>query len=308
MSAIARVLLEQGYVISGSDLRSNALTHELSAAGVTIYQGHAAAHLGDAQVVVRSSAVPDDNPEVAAAHARGIPVLRRHDLLGELMARQTGIAIAGTHGKTTTTALMVHTLMTAGRDPTYIVGGVMQDTGTNAGVGQGGLFVIEADEYDHMFLGLCPTVAVITNIEHDHPDCFPTLDDVIRAFSQFAALVPDSGLLVTCADDPLVAALAAARREAGTPVVTYGLASAAPGQTAPDWVAANLEPDASGGTRFDVIRAGQVLGRVHLNLDGAHNVLNALAVLAAADYVGVSFEQAAAALADFRGTQRRGEV
>ena len=151
--AIARILLQRGYPVSGSDLRANELTQALAAEGATIYQGHAAAHIRGAAQVITSSAVPDDNPEVAAARAAGIPVLRRRDLLGELMAGQIGIAVAGTHGKTTTTALLAHTLIEAGQDPTYIVGGVMRNTGTNAGVGRGPHFVIEADEYDRMFWG-----------------------------------------------------------------------------------------------------------------------------------------------------------
>ncbi|MBN1201655.1 MAG: UDP-N-acetylmuramate--L-alanine ligase [Anaerolineae bacterium] len=303
MSAIARVLLQQGYAVSGSDLRANDLTHSLVQAGAAVQQGHAAANVRGADLVIASSAVPDDNPEIVAARAAGMPVLRRRDILGELMALQTGIAIAGTHGKTTTTALMVHTLIEAGRDPTYIVGGVMQNTGDNAGVGQGGLFVIEADEYDHMFLGLRPRIAVVTNIEHDHPDCFPTLENLLADFRAFVALLPDDGLLVACADDPAASALGQDRRGAGKPGVSYGLDS--PGA---DWRASGLEPDAAGGIRFCVAHADQPLGRVRLNQPGRHNVLNALAVLAVAGHLGVPFDRSAAAFDSFLGTQRRSEI
>jgi hypothetical protein len=182
MSAIARVLLQQGYTVSGSDLKPNDFTRELAALSATIYEGHRAENIAGAELVVATSAAADENPEIAAALAQGIPVRRRRDILGELMAGKVGIAVAGTHGKTTTTALLAHVLIEAGLDPSYIVGGVMKNTGTNAGVGQGPHFVIEADEYDRMFLGLQPQIAIVTNIEHDHPDCFPALADVVAGF------------------------------------------------------------------------------------------------------------------------------
>lgn len=304
MSSIARILLQRGHAVSGSDLRANEFTQALAAEGATIYLGHAAAHVRGAAQVIISSAVPDDNPEVVAARAAGIPVLRRRDLLGELMAGQIGIAVAGTHGKTTTTALLAHTLIEAGLDPTYIVGGVMRNTGTNAGVGRGPHFVIEADEYDRMFLGLRPRVAVVTTIEHDHPDCFPTEADVIAAFEQFADRLPDDGPLVVCADDRRARALGERRRAAGRPVITYGLGAG----PAPDWTATDLEPDAGGGMRFTARRGEGVLGRARVALPGAHNVQNALAALAVADHLGVPFERAAAALDSFMGAGRRGEV
>ncbi len=304
MSAIARILLQRGYPVSGSDLRANELTQALAAEGATIYQGHAAAHIRGAAQVITSSAVPDDNPEVAAARAAGIPVLRRRDLLGELMAGQIGIAVAGTHGKTTTTALLAHTLIEAGQDPTYIVGGVMRNTGTNAGVGRGPHFVIEADEYDRMFLGLRPRVAVVTTIEHDHPDCFPAEADVIEAFEQFADRLPEDGPLVVCADDRLARALGERRRAAGKPVITYGLRA----DRAPDWFAADLAPVAAGGMQFTVRHGERSLGRTTVALAGAHNVQNALAVLAVTDHLGVPFARAVPALETFRGAGRRGEM
>ncbi|MCZ7540004.1 MAG: UDP-N-acetylmuramate--L-alanine ligase [Anaerolineae bacterium] len=252
-----------------------------------------------------TSAAGEDNPEVAAARAAGIPVLRRRELLGALMAGQVGIAVAGTHGKTTTTALLVHALCEAGLDPTYIIGGVLRNTGSNAGVGRGPHFVIEADEYDRMFLGLRPQMAIITNIEHDHPDCYPTLDDVRAAFAEFAALLPDDGLLVVCAEDAEARALGEARRAAGHPVAFYGFAGAV-GETF--WRASDLAPDSAGGTLFTVWRGAQNLGRVRLALAGRHNVLNALAVMAAAEQAGVPFTVATGALGSFLGTGRRAEV
>ena len=301
MSAIARVLLQRGYTVSGSDLRANDFTRALAAQGATIYQGHAADQIVGADVIVRTSAATDDNPEVAAGLAAGLPVLRRQDMLGALMAQQTGIAIAGTHGKTTTTALLVHVLLEAGLDPTYIIGGVLQNTGTNAGVGQGAAFVIEADEYDHMFLGLRPRIAVVTNVEHDHPDCFPTEADVLRAFSDFVARLPEDGLLVVCADDVHAHDLGLAHREAGGQVVFYGLQSG-------DWQARDVQPDEAGGMAFEVWHEGQPVGCANLAQAGTFNVLNALAVLAVAHQLDVPFAKSAAALASFLGTGRRGEV
>ncbi len=311
MSAIARVLLGRGYAVSGSDLGANDLTRALAAAGATIYEGHAAAHIAGADLVAVTSAANEDNPEVAAARAVGIPVLRRRDLLGALMAGQVGIAVAGTHGKTTTTALLAHVLHEAGLDPTYIIGGVLRNTGTNAGVGRGPHFVIEADEYDRMFLGLRPQMAIITNIEHDHPDCYPTLDEVRAAFAEFAALLSDDGLLVVCADDPEARALGDSRRTAAHPVAFYGISGAAGEASAGDeafWRASDLAPDAGGGTAFTVWRGAQSLGRVRLALAGRHNVLNALAVIAVADQVGVPFAVTAGALDSFLGTGRRAET
>ncbi len=303
MSAIARILLQQGIRVSGSDLRANDLTRALAEAGAVVFEGHRAENIAGADLVACSSAVPAENPELVAARAANIPVMRRRDLLGHLMDAYQGIAVAGTHGKTTTTALIAHLLISAGLDPTYIVGGVLGNTGTNAGVGQGPHFVIEADEYDRMFLGLRPQIAVITNIEHDHPDCYPTFDEMLAAFRAFADLLPSAGRLIVCADDPHAAALGAARRAAGLPVITYGLES-----VGADWRAADLTPDAAGGTAFEVWHGAMQLGHPRLNLAGRHNVLNALAALAAADCAGVPFEAAARALDSFAGTGRRSEL
>ncbi len=305
MSAIARVMCQQGYVVSGSDRRLNALTAALQHEGVAVFEGHDAGHVGDAELVIISSAIPADNPEVQAARQRGIPVLRRADILGELMLGHTGVAVAGTHGKTTTTAMLVHILCETGRDPTYIVGGVVPSTGTNGGVGRGPVFVVEADEYDNMFLGLRPQVGVITSVEHDHPDLFPTMGDLVHAFNQFAARVAPEGVLVVCADDPVALALGNNRKVLGWPVVTYGLYN--PGA---DWQASDWQPNNAGGMNFTLGDRGghEVLGRVMLRVPGAHNVQNALAALIVVDHLGVPLAEALAALATFAGAQRRFEV
>ena len=179
-----------------------------------------------AGLVIRSSAIPDDNPEVQAALAAGIPVLKRADILGQLMEGRTGVAVAGTHGKTTTTAMIAWMLTALGQDPSYIIGSVAANLGTNAHAGKGEAFVIEADEYDHMFLGLRPTIAVITNIEHDHPDCFPTAEDYFGAFLAFVRRLPPTGLLLACGDDPGAARLLAEFKSSGRRRLAYGLAGA----------------------------------------------------------------------------------
>ncbi len=304
MSAIARVLLAQGYSVSGSDLRSNTLTDALSAAGARIAQGHAAENVAGADVVIATSAATDNNPEIVAAHEAGVPVLHRREALGVLLAGKIGVAVAGTHGKTTTSALAVHVLRAGDLCPSYIVGGVLRSTGNNAAVGHGEYFVIEADEYDRMFLGLSPQYAILTTIEHDHPDCFPTFDDVRAAFAEFVARVPAEGVLVACADDPTVRTLAAEREAAGGAVVYYGL-----GEDLPEgaWRAGEVAAETDG-TRFYVWRGKRAVGYVHLTLHGQHNVANALSVMALADTLGIPFERTRTALAHFAGTQRRAEL
>jgi UDP-N-acetylmuramate--alanine ligase len=189
LSAIARVLLESGYQVTGSDRNMSPLAKSLQSEGVRIAIGHRTENIESAQLIVRSSAIPDDNVEVQAAHRLGIPVLKRGEFLSTLMEGKTAIAVAGTHGKTSTSAMIAWMLSYLGQDPTFIVGGVINNLGTNARAGKGTAFVIEADEYDYMFLGLKPKIAVITNIEHDHPDCYPTPEDFFQAFDQFVARV-----------------------------------------------------------------------------------------------------------------------
>jgi len=306
MSAIARVLLGRGVRVSGSDRSTNDITQKLQALGATIYEGHAAGQIAGAETVLISSAVKDDNPEVMAARADGIPVLKRREALPLLMGDAQQICVAGTHGKTTTTALITHLLRETGRDPSYIVGGVMANTGDNAHAGTGEAFVIEADEYDYMFLGLRPTIAVITNIEHDHPDMFPTLNDVLNAFRQFIAQIPPfDGLLVACTDDPNATLLARERRSTGQPTALYGLRDSDQSDGI-EWTAIPGDPVSITGWQW----GQRVQAQVALpdTLKGDHNVRNLLAALAAVCAAGVTFQQAVDALHTFKGTGRRFEV
>jgi UDP-N-acetylmuramate--alanine ligase len=302
MSAIARVLLGRGVYVSGSDRQTNPVTHALQADGATIFEGHAAGNIAGADVLLISSAVKDDNPEVSAARAAGLPILKRRDLLPLLMGSKTQIAVAGTHGKTTTTALIVHLLRETGRDPSYIVGGLLLNTGDNAHTGSGDAFVIEADEYDYMFLGLAPTIAVLTNVEHDHPDIFPALSDVMKAFRQFIGQIQRyDGLLIACADDSNALALASERRANGQPTLTYSL-----GNPAANWIATPGETNHFG---VSGIQNGHIVqANAQAALAGDHNLRNTLAALAAVCAYGVPLHEAIPALVTFQGTGRRFEI
>jgi UDP-N-acetylmuramate--alanine ligase len=307
LSAIALVLLESGYTVSGSDRQPSPLSRRLEGAGAQVFYGHRSENVAGADLVVRSSAVPDDNVEVQAARAFGIPVLKRSDFLGQLLNGRTTIAVAGTHGKTTTTAMIAWMLTALGKDPSYVIGGVSANLGTNAHAGKSDLFVIEADEYDRMFLGLQPHVAVVTNVEHDHPDCYTTPQDFQDAFASFVACLQPSGTLVTCADDPGAAALVEVARRTGRHAVSYSLET----HTLPaDYTAANLGSNSTGGYSFTLLRSpeAQNLASVQLQVPGRHNASNALAALAVADLLALPIDQAAAALNQFRGTARRFEI
>ena len=302
LSAIAQVLLESGEVVSGSDETLSPFAAALAEHGAVVHVGHAAANINGADVVIISSAIPADNVEVVAAQAQGIPVLKRADFLGHLMDGRQGVAVAGTHGKTTTTGLIAFMLDQAGQDPTFIVGGKLENYGTNAHAGHGQPFVIEADEYDRMFLGLKPLVAVVTNVEHDHPDCYPTLADMQEAFQTFANLLPPEGVLIGYGRDTFVQRLVSERRAAGRPAVNYGL------RRDDDFRADSIQVNGAGGSDFLAVKGGATLGLVRTRLPGEHNVLNALAALAVADYLGVDFNAARNALAEYRGAGRRFEV
>jgi UDP-N-acetylmuramate--alanine ligase len=301
LSAIARLLAESGWTVSGSDRALSPLAAELQTLGVRVFVGHAAENVAGAQLVVRSSAVPDSNPEVQAARAAGIPVLKRAEFLGRLLADKLTLAVAGTHGKTTTTAMLAWLLTRLHQDPSYIIGGVSQNLGNNAHAGQGHAFVIEADEYDRMFLGLTPRIAVVTYLEHDHPDCFPTMADYRAAFAEFVARIQPGGTLIACADQYEAAALVSKVSD-GRMVYTYGLNCPA------DYCARELRPNSLGGFSFEIWRSGQRLAQVELRVPGQHNASNALAALAVAHQLGLSVELAAAALGEFTGTGRRFEL
>ncbi len=315
LSAIARLLLESGWQVSGSDRTLSPLLKGLQAEGARISIGHRAENIEQAQLVVRSSAIPDDNVEVQAALGRSIPVLKRADFLGELMVDRFGIAVAGTHGKTTTTAMIAWMLTSLGQDPSFIAGGVLSNLHTNAHAGKGQTFVIEADEYDRMFLGLSPRIAVVTNIEHDHPDCYPTAEDFFNAFDQFAARLGKEGMLLTCANDGGAARLAQVARARGQKVLPFSIRYASNGsqRTPNGYFAGALVPNPMGGLSFEASCAAAGKEAVHqlpvsLRVPGRHNVLNALAALAVAHQMELSIGKAAQALAEFRGTGRRFEV
>jgi UDP-N-acetylmuramate--alanine ligase len=302
LSAIARVLLEQGVEVSGSDLLLSPPAEELVRAGAQVYVGHRAQQVDGADVVVASSAVPQDNVELVAARTASIPVLHRAEFLGHMMADRLGVAVAGAHGKTTTTAMVATILWKGGLDPTFIVGGWVTGLGTNARAGTGPYFVVEADEYDQTFLGLQPRVAVVTNVEHDHPDCYPTFEEFRTAFERFVALLPPDGLLVACWDDEVAREMGQQRAAQGRPVTFYGLEDRA------DWRAEEVRPNFAGGSDFLAVRRGQVMGLVRLRVPGLHNVSNSLAALAVADHLGVPFPTSRSALTGFRGVGRRFEV
>jgi UDP-N-acetylmuramate--alanine ligase len=312
LSAIARLLLESGYTVSGSDRAMTPFADDVRKAGATVYVGHHPRNLEGADWVVRSSAITDDNPEVRAAKQKNIPVYKRADFLGELMSDKKGIAIAGTHGKTTTTAMAAWVLSELKRNPSFIVGGVINNLGVNARSGKGNTFVIEADEYDNMFLGLKPQIEVITSLEHDHPDFFPTFNAMLDSFQKFVNLLPADGTLIACVEDPGAMELVTYARKAGRNVVGYGVQNEST-VNSPSWVMAReVKPNQRGGFNFvatsNLGSAGPESVEVSLQVPGRHNVRNALAVLAIIDVLGLSREKAAKALASFTGTGRRFQV
>lgn len=301
MSAIARLMNEMGYSVSGSDQKLSPLALDLRKAGINVYEGHHADHLVGIDMVIRSSAIPDDNPEVSAAHALGIAVLKRADFLGEVMQKYIGIAVAGTHGKTTTTAMIAWILSGMDQDPSYIIGGVSKNLGTNAHAGQGKYFVIEADEYDRMFLGLKPQIAVITNSEHDHPDCYPTPLDYQQAFLAFARKINPQGFLVICGDDEGNQAII--KQLSGINVITYGFG------THNNFQSRDLIINSSGCYHFSFVQKNSgtenLVVEVDLSIPGKHNVLNATAALAVAQRSDMDLNRCARLLHQFSGTGRR---
>ncbi len=301
ISSIARVLLEKGYTVSGSDRVLSALANDLGVAGATVFAGHAADNIDGADIVVRSSAIPDDNVEVQAARAKGIPVLKRSEFLGSLLHEYKSIAVAGSHGKTTTSAMLAWALVALDQHPSYILGGVSSNLKNNAQAGKGSLFVVEADEYDRMFLGLNPDVILFTSIGYDHPDCFPTPADYEEAFREFVARLKPQGLIIMNAED-------AARLHmfenapASHQGFTYGLSAGA------NYQAKNLQVNSAGGFSYDIYKQNDVLARVQLQVPGEHNVFNSLGVFAVLHQLGFEPAKIAAALSQFSGTGRRFEI
>jgi UDP-N-acetylmuramate--alanine ligase len=297
MSGLAELLMNLGYEISGSDMADSETTHRLASMGATIFRGHVPENVRDVDVLVYSSAVTVANPEVAAARERNIPVIRRAEMLAELMRMKYGVAVAGTHGKTTTTSLVAAVLAEGGLDPTTIVGGRVNSLGSNARLGTGDYLVAEADESDGTFLKLIPTVAIVTNIDADHLDHYGSFDAVREAFRGFIGKIPFYGFAILCADDENVRALIPQIERKS---FTYALEQGA------DYVAREVKADPEGMT-FMAHHGGERLGRLRIGLRGHHNVSNAMAAVATGIELGVDFASIQKALEEFSGIQRRFE-
>jgi UDP-N-acetylmuramate--alanine ligase len=298
MSGIAEVLFNLGYSISGSDLVESENTKRLTQLGVRCAYGHRAEHVEDADVVVVSSAVSMDNVEVQSAKAGKIPVIPRAEMLAELMRMKYGVAVAGSHGKTTTTSLVATVLAQGGFDPTLVIGGRLNSLGCNAKLGQGEFMVAEADESDGSFLRLNPTIAIVTTIDREHLDYYRDLEQIQQAFAQFLNKVPFYGFAIVCGDEPNIQAILPCIRKK---VFTYGLGAGN------DYTARGLRTQGFS-SEFTVVRDGVPLGPILLNIPGLHNVQNALAAVAAGTELEIPFGQIQRALYEFSGIQRRFEV
>ena len=290
MSSIAEVLKNQGHTVSGSDLKESPYTRRLQEAGVRVYIGHATEQVGDVERVVISTAIPKTNLELLEAHRRSIPVIARAEALASIMEGGRSVAVAGTHGKTTTTSMTSHVLRALGENPTALIGGELNDIGSNVVEGRGDLIVAEADESDRSLLMLHPQVAVITNVEFDHPDFYSSLDDVMETFSKFVAALPSSGHLVVCADDENCLRLAG---RSPCPVTTYGIQ------------AGDLRADILSSDAYTLFEDGRERGVVELGVHGRHNALNSLAAAGVARWIGRDALEAARSLKNFGGVRRR---
>lgn len=300
MSGIAEILLDQGFKVSGSDRGLSEVTDRLQKLGATVYEGHRAEHIADdVDALVYSSAVSSDNPEILAAQRRKIPVIRRAEMLAEVMRLKYGIGIAGTHGKTTTTSMISLVLMEGELDPTVIVGGKLSGLGgTNARLGHGEFIVVEADEFDRSFLSITPTIAVLTTLETDHLDCYRDLEDIKGAFIQFASKVPFYGFVVLCLDEPALLDIMPQLRK--KKIITYGLNPQA------DVQAVEIRHKDNTST-FTVVRDGADLGHITLQVPGKHNVQNSLAAIAVGLELGVPFQKVKDGIEKFAGVYRRWE-
>ena len=295
MSGIAEVLVNLSFTVSGSDLARTPVTERLEKLGAKVFTGHAAGHITGADVVVISSAVGLDNPEVVEARQRKVPVIPRAEMLGELMRMKYGVAIAGSHGKTSTTAMVAQVLSGAGLDPTIVIGGRLNTLGSSAKLGKGDLMVAEADESDGSFLGLSPTIAVVTNIDAEHLNHYGSMEALTDAFAGFLNKVPFYGLGVVCLDDPQIQGIMPRLTRT---LLTYGLASQS------DLVGTNLELKEFT-SRFEVIFRGRWLGDVHMRVPGRHSIYNALAAIGVGLEFDIKFQDIAAHLAEFSGADRR---
>ena len=299
MSGIAEILIDQGFEVSGSDRALSEVTDRLKDLGAEVYEGHSPENLKDADVLVYSSAVTTDNPEVAAAVKRNIPIIKRSEMLAETMRMKYGIGIAGTHGKTTTTSMVGLTLTEGGIDPTIIVGGKLSGLGgTNARLGNGEFIVVEADEFDRTFLKLTPVIAVLTTLESEHLDTYKDLDDIKSAFIEFANKVPFYGFVVICLDEP---ALQDIKPSINKKVLTYGVTAQA------DIRAVDIIHSEFSST-YTVNYKGEELGKIKLNVPGLHNVKNSLVAVSIARELGIEFPKIKKALEKFSGVYRRFEI
>jgi UDP-N-acetylmuramate--alanine ligase len=298
MSGIAEILLNMGHLVQGSDLSRSDTVKRLEGLGAKVFTGHAAENIGDAEVIVISSAVGKDNPEVVAARVRKVPVIPRAEMLGELLRMKEGIAVAGAHGKTTTSTMIATVLSEAGLDPTAIIGGRVKQFGSGAKLGKGDYLVAEADESDGSFLTLSPTIGVVTNIDAEHLDHYGTKEKIEEAFYQFCNKVPFFGTTIACGDDPVLRSFIPKMNKK---FVTYGFSKAC------DLMAHDHVILEGGGSAFTVSDKNGELGRVELHIPGRHNVLNALAAIQVALTLGIDFKTASAALAKFSGIGRRSE-
>lgn len=300
MSAIGQILHAWGHAVTGSDQRPNAMTAKLESLGVPVAIGHAAANVGAAELVVITSAAHADNPEILEAQSRGTPVIKRAEMVARLMAGRYSIAVAGTHGKTTTSGLIAHMLVEAKLEPTYLIGGEVRSLGSNAAAGGGRYIVVEADEYDRAFLSYTPDVAVVTNIEPDHLDIYGTVEHMQAAFAQFIASAPPDGHVIACADSPRVTQTLAAGSIPARDVQTYAIDHEA------SWKARQLSHDGAG-QRFAVAHRADDYGIFTISLPGRHNMSNALAGIAAGSTIGIDTSVIRSALASYRGAHRRFE-
>jgi len=301
LSAIARVLLEQGHTVSGSDALISPLVEELCNQGATVYTGHKAEQIAGADMVIRSSAIRDDNVEVKAAQKAGIPVLKRVDFLHELTAQHKLVAVAGTHGKTTTTAMAAWVFHQLGLDPSFIIGGTSKDLNSNAHAGKGEYFIIEADEYDSMFLGLAPDYLILTMVEYDHPDCYPTREAYALAFQNLIGKMEKNGVLLANADHPQTLNIGK-RAEQSHKVLYYGRTPKT------DYQIKDIHHKEQQGVGFRLqLPNGQIIAQ-ELSIPGDHNAANATAVLALVDEMGLSINTASQALFEFSGTGRRFDI
>ncbi len=300
MSGIAEILIDQGFAVTGSDLVTGETTERLESLGATVRKGHAAANVAaDVDAVVYSSAVQGDNPEIREAQRRKVPIIRRAEMLAEVMRLKYGVGVAGTHGKTTTTSMISLVLIEGGLDPTVIVGGKLSGLGgTNARLGKGEFIVVEADEFDRSFLSITPTVAVLTTLDADHLDCYRDIEDIKKAFIQFAGRVPFYGFIVLCLDDPALQDIVPQFRT--KKLITYGLNPQADVQ-AVDVV------HRENNTKFTLLRSGGELGEIGIPVPGKHNVQNALAAITVGFELGMGFDAVKSGIEKFTGVYRRWE-